>query len=150
MATYYSDQYQQAFVTVPSSKIAVGDVNGDVKHLAFNVTLTGAVALSEIIKLGKLPKGAKVIQTRLNVSDLGTTGVLNLGYAASVEKDQAGAVLVAADAVAIASGIDATAAVAATYETIVSVAAEVDLQLVATTATTAAGTISGYVLFVVN
>lgn len=151
MATYYSNQYQDAYVDVPSDKIRPGDQSGDVKMLAFDVTLSGAVALAEIIKLGKIPKGARVLSMKFNCTDLGTTGAFNIGHAASAELDSSGSAVEAAAATFLGSAIDVnTAAVAAVYYPAGSkrVAAEVDLQLAASTATTVAGTINGYLLYV--
>jgi len=149
MATYYSDQYQDAYVDVPSNKIAPGDIAGSVEHAAFNVTLAGAVALNEKIKLAKIPKGAKVLFMRFVSSDLGTTGDLDIGWSASAALDSSGSPIVAASATGIAAAVDVNAAAVATqYYPNQHFAEEVDLQLNASEATTAAGTISGYIMYV--
>lgn len=151
MALFYSDQFNAAYVAVPVTKIRPGDQSGDIKCLAFDVTLAGAITTSDILKLGKIPKGARVLSMRFNCTDLGTTGAFNIGHAASDEKDSAGSPVEAAAATFLGSAIDVnTAAVATTYFPAGSkrVAAEVDLQIVPSTATTAAGTINGYLLYV--
>ena len=79
MATVYGNQYNNAYVAVPSVKINPGDVSGEVKFAYFDYTITAVSVANDIIKLMKLPKNAKVLDACLSFPDLGTTGVLELG-----------------------------------------------------------------------
>jgi hypothetical protein len=85
MATLYGDQYQDAFVDKPSTKIRHGDVSGDKKLLYFEYTITAAPSNSDVIKVGKLPLGARVINAGLQFPDLGTAGTLELGFDAGAD-----------------------------------------------------------------
>ena len=154
MATVYGSQYTDAYVSVPSVKIPPGYVSGEMKCLYFSFALPGAVvALNDIIKLGRLPKGALVLDAVLSFPDLGTTGVLDFGWAASADGVEA------ADADGFMASVDVKTAAATVNMDDVSgaavpgllkeFAAEVDVQLVATEATTATtGTIKGYIKYV--
>jgi len=143
MANYYSSQFQAAYVDVPSNKIAPGDQSGEIKHAAFNVALAGAVTTSDLIKLVKIPKNAKLLLMRFVCSDLGSAGAFNIGWSASADAAQS------ASANGIVATLDVnTAAVATVYYPNQEFAGEVDIQIAPSTNTTAAGTISGYVMYV--
>ena len=143
MATIYSTQYEDAYVDVPSNKIQPGDISGDVKVAQFNVTLSGAITTSDVVKLVKLPKGSRILLMRFVCSDLGTTGALNIGWAASSDGPEA------ASATGIASAVDVNTAAVATqyYPNNSRLAGAVDVQIVPSANTTAAGTMSGYILY---
>lgn len=155
MATLYGNQYNAAFVTKPSTKIAPGDVSGDIKFMFFDYTITAAPTAADVIKLGKLPMGAKVVDAVLQFPDLGTAGVLNLGNAAGaggVEAADADSFLVnvdvnaAADAVSMQSQMEASGANAGYLKEF---AEEVEVQIdVATAWTVTTGTIKGYIAYV--
>jgi hypothetical protein len=84
MATYYGDQYQDAYVDVPSSAIAPGDVNGVVRMLRGTYTFAANLLANDVIYIGKLPAGAKVVQAHLHVDgDLGDASSLDLGHLAN-------------------------------------------------------------------
>ena len=160
MPTVYSSQYTDAYISKPVVKIPPGYVAGEVKFLYFSFALPGAVvAAADVIKLGKLPKGAMVLDACLSFPDLGTTGVMDLGWAASVEVDSAGTALELADADGLMAAVDMKAAAAIVNMADVAgaevagflkeFAAQVDIQLVASEATTATtGTIKGYIQYV--
>lgn len=144
MPTFYSSQFNGAYQSVPSQNIAPGELSGDVRHAAFNVALAGAITTSDLVKLVKLPRGAKLIMMRFVCDDLGTTGALNIGWSASADGAEA------ASATGIASAVDVnTAAVATVYYPNKEFAGEVDIQIAPSANTTAAGNISGYLLYVV-
>lgn len=155
MATLYGDQYQDAFVDKPSTKIAPGDVNGVPKFMYFSYTVTAAPSNGDVIKLGKLPKGAKVKNAVMQFPDLGTAGVLNLGWAAGsngLETADADGLLVsvdvatAADAVSMQTQMEASGANAGFLKEF---ADDVEVQIdVATAWTAVAGTIKGYVEYI--
>lgn len=154
MATLYGSQYQNAYVDKPSTKIRPGDYNGEVKHLFFSYPVTAAPSNGDVIKLGRLPKGARILDAVLKFPDLGTAGSLNLGFNGgtngleTADPDALMAavdVATAANTVSMAQQQEAGGALAGhLYE----LADEVDVQIdVATAWTAAAGTISGYILY---
>lgn len=101
MATYYSNQYQDAFVDVPADMIRPGDVSGEVKAMYCDFTVPGtAPSNGDIYYLGKIPKGARVLNIVLAFPDLGTAGTVHVGYlqdAAAVETTDNDAFLASVD-----------------------------------------------------
>jgi len=84
MANLNGSQYAQAYVTVPSSKIAPGNYNGAVRILKANYTITAEHAANDVILLGKLPAGAMVVDAILHVNgDIGDGTTLDLGFTAN-------------------------------------------------------------------
>ena len=155
MATIYSDQYQDAYVDVPSNKIGRGEFNAKVHIIYFSHTVTAAPSNGDVLKLCKLPKGARVLNAVLSHGDLGTAGTLNLGWAASDDAVES------ADADGLIASIDvATAAAIVTMHEqtgaavpglLKQFAAEVDVQLdIATAWTATSGSIKGYIEYVVS
>lgn len=142
MANFYSTQYNNAYVAVPSVNIVPGDQSGDVRHAAFDVTLSGVITTSDVVKLCQIPKGAKLIGVVIKTSAM-TSGALNLGWAASADGAQSGA------ATGVASAIAVSSAAVNTYYPLQEMAGAVDLQAVPSTNTGAAGTINGFALYVV-
>lgn len=155
MSTLYGNQYQAALVDVPSSKIKGKDLGGDVKRMYFDFDVSAAPIAGDVIKLGKLPKGARVHNACLQFPDLGTAGILNLGWAAGaegLEAADADGLLVnvdvnsAADAVSMQIQMEAGGANAGYLKEF---AEEVEIQIdVATAWTAVAGTIKGFVEFI--
>lgn len=156
MATLYGTQYNAAYVAVPSAKIQPGDFNSEVKSIYFEYTWTAVPTAADIIKLAKLPKGARVLDFVVSFPDLGTTGVLEFGWAAGVES---GVTIEAASASGFLAAVDVNTA-AATVGIIEQgnlvgfgkeFLAEVDVQCTVTTAwTLAAGTFRGYIEYVIT
>lgn len=155
MATIYSDQYSDAYVEVPAVKINSGDFNGKPQIAYFSHTVTAAPTNGDVLKLCKLPKGARVLNAVVSHDDLGTAGVLNLGWAAD------SAAVEAADADGLIASIDVNAAAAVVTMHEVSGAArpgllkkfeaEVDIQLdIATAWTATSGSIKGYIEYVLG
>lgn len=155
MSTLYGNQYQDAFVDVPSSKIKGKDIGGDVKRMYFDYTITAAPTNGDVIKLGKLPAGARVHNACLQFPDLGTAGILNLGWSAGakgLEAADADGLLVnvdvntAADAVSMQIQMEAGGSNAGYLKEF---SEEVEIQIdVAAAWTVAAGTIKGFVEFI--
>jgi hypothetical protein len=152
MATLNGNQYKQAYVDVPSSKIKPGDVSGDVKIMFFDFDITAAPTNGDILKLGKIPAGVRVVDLVLSFPDLGTAGNLNVGWAASANGVEA------ADADGFLATVDVNTA-AATVGIIEQAnmpgllkefAAECDLQIdIATAWTATSGKIKGYLAYVI-
>lgn len=104
MATVYGDEWTQSLITKPSTKIGIGDVNGHVRRIYFSYTVTATNTANDVIRLGYIPKGARVYDAGLKFPDMGTTGVLELGFAADVDAVET------ADPDAFMAGVDINAA----------------------------------------
>lgn len=157
MSTVYSDQYQQAYVTVPVDKIDPPDHESRVRFSYFSYTAAGALVISTIIKLCKIPKGARVLDAVIKSADLGTVGTLDLGWAASAELDSTGTAVEASSGTGFINAMDVHTAAdvikasdnqAAPAGVLKKFSAEVDLQINVSAATDAAGAISGYIAYV--
>lgn len=86
MATVYTDEYQNAFVDEPSVKLDVTKQHGRVRRMYASITLAAELSVSDIIAIGKLPKGARVCDARaIAPVDGGGTpaGIANIGWAAN-------------------------------------------------------------------
>jgi len=80
MASFYGVNHTKAFVNVPSDKVDVSAWHGRVRQMYDEIDLSAVLALNDKVYFGKLPKGAKVLEAMLAFPDLGTAGVVNLGY----------------------------------------------------------------------
>lgn len=79
MATLYGVN-SQLLQNVPSEKVDVSSFHGRVRWVYDEYDAPGAIALNDEIVLGRLPKGAKIVEAILAFDDLGTVGELDLGY----------------------------------------------------------------------
>lgn len=157
MANLYGANYTNEFRNVPSQKANVGDISGR-KRVLIDQYVAGALSNGDIIFLGKLPKGAKILNAYLSHDDLGSTGTAKLGWAASAEKDSTGTVLEAANDSGLIASIDLNAAAnvpfmlenAPTTGMFKEFTAEVDIILTLTAATTVGGTINSCVEYVID
>ena len=152
MATLYGNQYQDAFVDVPSDIIRSGDVSGDVKFMYFDFTVPSvAPSNGDKYKLGKIPKGARVIEAVLSFPDLGTAGTLELGWAAdagAVETADDNGFLASVDVNTAADTIKMSDNLANGAGFCKLFSAECDLELLLTAAWTAtSGTVKGYLMY---
>ncbi len=155
MATFYSSQYKNAYVDVPAVKIASGDFNGRTQIAYFEYTVVSAPTNGDVLKLFKLPAGARVLNAVVSHDDLGTAGVLKLGWAASadaVESADDDGFIVSIDVATAAQIITIhEASGAAVPGLFKKFAAEVDVQLAISTAWTAtSGSIKGYIEYVIG
>ena len=84
MATLYGSNATKRDVNVPSDKIPAGEQVGE-KHFAYDeYSLVGVVlGAADVIKMMKLPAGARVSEVVLAFPDLGTTGTCTVGWEAS-------------------------------------------------------------------
>lgn len=158
MATFYSSQYAN-IVAVPSAKIDSPDAGGDVKIAYFEYVATASIpATSDVIKLCILPKGARVLDVEISSPDMGTTGAINVGWAASSELGSTGSAVEAANATGFMAALDInTAAVVANMSDVSGAAAAgylkkfsatVDVQIAPSTIWTAtSGTIKGFIKY---
>ncbi len=161
MDTFYSTQFKQAYVAVPSSKIAPGDSNAAIKFKYFEFPVPStAPSNNDIVKLFKMPKNCRLIDFEMSFPDLGSAGTVSVGWAASadliagsttpVEAAAPAGIMSAVDvntAAAIVNMADVTGAAVAGY--LKEFEAEVDVQMLISTAWTAtSGTIKGYIKYV--
>lgn len=158
MATIKSDLYAIQNADTPPTKATIGSQGGRVRSLYFEALGTAVMGTSDFVKLCKIPAGSRVVNWKILVPDVGTTGSAKIGYADSVAKDNAGVVLEAANDVAFSAAVAYTATGGAlTVPTVADVAlfkrfaAEVDVQMVFTTATdVGAVTIKGVIEYVID
>lgn len=159
MATIYSAQWTKAFINDPKNMIAPGEISG-VKQIAyFEYDILAAPTNGDVLKLFKLPKGARVLDFEVYAPDLGSAGTLNYGWAASAELS-AGSAVEAADNDGFMASVDVNTAAAIqnmadvagakTPGYLKKFAAEVDVQIdIATAFTVTSGKIQGYCTYVV-
>ena len=159
MATLYGTQYADAYVEVPLTKIPASDFNAKEQVIYFDYAITAVPTAADIIKLAKIPKGARITDAILSFPDLGTTGVLELGWAASLELAD-GVTVEAASASGLLASVDVNAAAvgainmvpksgAAVAGFLKKFSGECDLQITVTTAwTVTSGTIKGVIKYV--
>lgn len=162
--TRYATQYKKTYVDKPAVPADSGVLGGAVKCLSFEynlATLGVVLADDDVIKCGVLPKGARPLEAYVESADLGTTGVANLGWAASAELS-AGVTVEAAVEAGFISGIDCKDASADNRKKFMSAAGgapgmlkkfsgAVDVQLQMSEATSGTtGIIKGYVAYVVE
>lgn len=156
MATLYGNQYNSAYVTVPSEKIRPGDLDGEVRSMYFDITIAAAPSNNDTWNVGKLPKGARIMNAALQFPDLGTAGTLALGHDGGTNSGET------ADDDAFITAVDANAAAdAASMQQqmeaggsnagyLKELADEVIIQVKTPTAfTVSSGTIKGFVTYVV-
>jgi hypothetical protein len=106
MATLYGVQTTKRRNTQPAQRVDQGYDGGRVKVMSDKFTLSADLASGDFISMGRLPKGARVIDVRMVFPDLDAAGgTLDVGW-------QAGASAVeAADADGFLANVDvATAA----------------------------------------
>jgi len=146
----YGTEYNNSYVAEPQVRNDVSLQHGRLRYLSGEYTIPSGDVLgtSAIVKLFKLPKGARVIECLASSDDLGTTGDLDIGWADSEEVDENGTVLEAADDDGFFADLDVNAdAISRTAMTNAvagfrkKFAAEVDVQIAIPEATTTDGTI---------
>ncbi len=160
MATYYSNQYQDAFVDVPSDKIRPGDQSGKLRFMFFDFTVPSvAPSNADFYLLGKIPKGARVVEAVISFPDLGGSGSVDLGWAASAELDSAGSAVEAADVDGFLANVDLDTAADTIKMTdnapnpdgfLKKFSAECDLKMIIDDAWSAtSGVVKGYLAYVI-
>lgn len=151
MATLYGVEATKATNDIPQL-VDQGSAGGRV-HVAYDkYVAAGALTLNDKINMGKLPAGARIVGYWLKSTDLGTVGTLSLGWSASDDGVEAGdddAMLNDVDvhsaAITVDEG-DQEAMVGLGYK----LSAPVDIQLLVSAATDAAGTIETCVQYVID
>lgn len=82
MATLYSSEYTDAFVDVPSEKIAPEKLNGRIRRAYSEFTLGAELSSGDIVKMIRLPANAVIIEARF-IAPAATSGNLDIGLADS-------------------------------------------------------------------
>lgn len=85
MADFFGDNATLRESNVPSEKIRTQDQHGRMRIAHDELTFTDELTTSDVLTLMKLPAGAKIYEVEINTDDLGTTGILDVGWAASAE-----------------------------------------------------------------
>lgn len=148
--TEYGVNATKRDVNVPSKKIAPGEVNGQIKVAYDEFSPAAAITINSVIKMMKLPAGARVIDVLIKTTDLGSAGVFDVGWEANgVEAADADGFFAALDVntAAINKLMAATAAVDGVFKKF---SAETQISITVTTATTAAGKIQLAVFYIVD
>lgn len=155
MADLFTDHYNKAYVNDPSEKVNPGELTGRQKLLYAEYTpVANVLGLTDVIKLFKLPKGARIVDCHVKAPSLGTTGIMKLGHTASED----GLETANSDAFIVATQLDAGGQAVFGRPTAASAgigkkfAAEVDVQLAFTEATDAAlgDTIQAWLQYVLD
>ena len=80
MADQYSSQYDKAYIS-KTDKLLPSELNGKVRYLKADITLGAEITTTESVFMGKIPANAIIKSSRF-VSAAGTSGTMNLGWAA--------------------------------------------------------------------
>lgn len=83
MATVYGTYATKRDNTVPAEKLETQVDGGRIRVSYDSYSCSAVLALNDVIKLGKLPAGARVVGFWLKSADLGTAGKLDLGWEAN-------------------------------------------------------------------
>lgn len=111
MATLYGLQAAKRLSTLPRALALQGQDGGNVKSSYDIYTVAADLASGDVIRLGRVPKGARVIDVRCVFADLDASGgTIDIGWLASAELDSAGSAIEAASAAGFGSNIDVTSA----------------------------------------
>jgi hypothetical protein len=98
--------------SVPSSALDVTQNYGGLRVLYGSYTVDAAdeFGTDGLVRLFKIPKGARVIDVEVSMEATGATGIFDLGWAASAELDENGSPVEAADADGFIQQVDPGAA----------------------------------------
>lgn len=83
MATVYTTEYNNAYVVEPSVKNDVTKWHGRVRAIKADITLAAELAVSDVIKICKLPKGARILDARVVAPVDSVSGIYNVGWEAN-------------------------------------------------------------------
>lgn len=83
MATKYGVNHTLKYINVPSEKVPAKEETGKVRLAYDSFVFDAELAVNDVIKLMKLPKGAKVVDAIVKAPSLGATGIFDLGYEAN-------------------------------------------------------------------
>jgi hypothetical protein len=83
MADLYTTEYNNAYVAVPSVKNDVTKWHGRVRCVKADITFAAELGLADVIKIAKLPKGARIIDARVVAPVDAASGIYNVGWEAN-------------------------------------------------------------------
>jgi len=83
MATVYTTEYNNAYVVDPSVKNDVTVSHGRVRLIKADITYAAELGVSDVIKICKLPKGARLIDARLVAPADSVSGIYKIGWEAN-------------------------------------------------------------------
>jgi hypothetical protein len=83
MATVYTSEYNNAYVVEPSVKNDVTKWHGRVRVIKADITFAAELGVSDVIKIAKLPKGARVLDARVVAPVDAASGIYNIGWEAN-------------------------------------------------------------------
>jgi hypothetical protein len=69
----------------PSEALPKGELNGKIKTMYDEITLSAELSVNDEILLYNLPAGARVVEALISGPSLGTTGIISLGHKANNE-----------------------------------------------------------------
>lgn len=118
MATKYGTYSSDRLEDVPSNKVPPHAQGGRIRCAYDEYTFTADLSAADVIHMGIIPKGARVVGYWMKADDLdGSGGTLDLGYAASAELDSTGTAVEAADDDAFLANVDITSATTSDHAT---------------------------------
>lgn len=87
LTTVSGVNYAKKNVTLPTVKIPANEERGVVRHLYDEYTIDTAdeFGTSGIINMMTIPKGARIVDAQVVCPAVGTTGIFDVGWAASAE-----------------------------------------------------------------
>lgn len=152
MATLNGVNSTKRDVNVPSEKIQPGDEGGRLRVMYDSFTSTGAIALNDVIRMMKLPKGARVHNVVLDHDDLGTVGTCTVGWEASSDGAESADPNGFLDTVNLNSAANTVEMIdeASVPGMMKEFSAEVQVSITITQATDAAGTLQLAVWYVID
>jgi len=83
MADLYTAEYSNAYVVAPSVLNDVTKLHGRVRLIKADIVFAAELALADVIKIAKLPKGARLIDARVVAPADSASGIYNVGYEAN-------------------------------------------------------------------
>lgn len=88
--TFYGVNETTAYQTIPNGKIPPGEQAGRQRVMYDKYVLAGsALETDDVILMGRIPKGARILDCVVKSGDLGGTGTMDIGYAASADAVEA-------------------------------------------------------------
>jgi len=85
MANFFGDNATLRDSNIPSEKIRTQDQHGRMRVAHDEITFAAELTTSDTLTMMTLPAGAKIYEVDISSDDLGSTGVLDVGWAASSE-----------------------------------------------------------------
>ena len=89
MTDFYGVNATKRDNSVPSQKIAPGEVNGRVRMAYDEYTFTAVIETTDSLKMMEIPEGARVLEVYIKSDDLGTAGDINVGWEAGATATEA-------------------------------------------------------------